>query len=151
MHHSMRRPYRWTETADDQPVVLGTLIVCEDGRVRGSHRVSLVVAFLAAATSACSGDDSSLGDACISKDSASVCAQVNGGALTLVGAGLQPGSVVRAVFDGEGSMEWAVSGSGDLEKDDGAIGWLSMTPVRVVSIEAVASDGSRLAGDIDMP
>lgn len=69
----------------------------------------------------------------------------------MVGAGLQPGSVVRAVFDGEGPMELAVSGSGDLVKDDGAIGWLSMTPVRVVSIEAVANDGSRFAGDIDMP
>lgn len=127
------------------------MIVCEDGRMRASRCVSLIAALLAAAASACSGDDSSLGDACISRNSASVCAQVSGGALTLVGAGLQPGSVVRAVFDGEGPMELAVSGSGDLVKDDGAIGWLSMTPVRVVSIEAVANDGSRFAGDIDMP
>jgi hypothetical protein len=120
--------------------------------MRASHHAYLAIVLLAGAASGCSGvESSSLRDGCISRADASVCAQVNEGALTLVGTGLQPGSVVQAVFDGEGPMEWAVSGSGELLSDQGEVGWLSMTPVRVVAIEATANDGSRLEGDIDMP
>ena len=115
-------------------------------------RARFAVALLAGVAPSCSGDDpSSVGDACVAKADASVCAVVDEGALTLIGTGLRPGSVVRAVFDGEGPMELAVAGSGDLVNDHGAVGWLSVTPVRVVAIEATANDGSPLDGDITMP
>ena len=119
--------------------------------MKRSGRAGLAIALLAGIAGACSGDSSSVGDACLAQADARVCALVDEGALTLTGTGLQPGSVVRAVFDGAGPMELAVSASGDLVDDRGSLGWLSLTPVRVVAVEAVANDGSPLDGDIIMP
>jgi hypothetical protein len=99
---------------------------------------------------ACSDRGSDEANNCVATAGAEVCGRVDGGALTFTGEGLDPGSVVRFEFGEQGPGELVVSEAGTLVNPPGAIGWLSFDGTfGVCTFEAVAADGTRLAGEID--
>lgn len=116
----------------------------------GARSLAGVAAVGLLVLTACSHRDSDEANNCVAEADAEVCGRVDGGALTFTGEGLDPGSVVRIEIGEQGPGEFAVSEAGTLVNPPGALGFLSFDGTfGVITIEAIAADGTRLVGEID--
>jgi hypothetical protein len=104
---------------------------------------------LALGLGACSGDAAA--KSCVSAGGGQVCVVREDGTPTLEVDGLQPGSEVRATWEGGGEPQiYLVDESGEL---DGTISYVTWTQTAAVQGEvvAIAADGSPIEGTISLP